>query len=181
VCGAGYGQGAVGVGVTGLGIGRIASMDSTSPSKIRPARLSDVPELVEMMGAFNRGERVPWRPRQVVPALRRLLRSPALGRVLVAEAPGVGRNLAGYAIATFGYDLEFAGRDSFVTELYVRPRNRRAGDGRRLLDAVAERMRRGGAGAVHLAVWPANRGARRLYRAAGFLPAGRLLLSKRLS
>jgi ribosomal protein S18 acetylase RimI-like enzyme len=146
---------------------------------IRRARLSDLPELVAMMGAFNRAEHIPWRPQRVVPGLRRLLRAPRLGRVLVAETPG-GGGLRGYAIATFGFDLEFAGPDSFVTELYVRPRSRRAGEGRRLLDAVTESMRKGGAGAIHLAVWPANRGARRLYQSAGFAPLERLLMSKRL-
>lgn len=151
--------------------------------KLRPARLADVPELLDMMGAFNRGERVPWRPARVLPALRRLLRSPRLGKVVVAEAPGSAARearLCGYAIATFGFDLEFAGPDSFVTEIYVRPSHRRSGEGRRLLDAIVQRMRQGGAAAIHLAVWPTNRAARRLYAAAGFAPVGRLLLSKPL-
>jgi ribosomal protein S18 acetylase RimI-like enzyme len=132
-----------------------------------------------MMAAFNRGERVPWRRKRVLPALRRLLREPRLGRVVVAEARA-GEKLHGYAIATFGYDLEFAGPDAFVTEIYVRPRHRGAGEGRRLLDAVAEKMRKGGASAIHLGVWPSNRTARRLYASAGFTPIGRLFLSKPL-
>jgi len=158
---------------------RNKSMASPPVSEIRPARLPDLPELVTMMGAFNRAERVPWRPQRVAPALRRLLRTPRLGRVLVAESSD-GGGLRGYAIATFGFDLEFAGPDSFVTELYIRPQFRRGGEGRRLLDAIVEAMRKGGASAIHLAVWPANRGARRLYRAAGFEPLARLLMSKRL-
>jgi ribosomal protein S18 acetylase RimI-like enzyme len=153
-------------------------MDSPRPSKIRPARGADLPALMEMMGAFNRGEHVTWRPKRILPALRRLLRTPRLGRALVAEAPGRAE-LRGYAIATFGYDLEFGGPDAFVTELYVRPRWRGTGEGRRLLDAIAETMHKGGAAAIHLAVWPANHRARRLYRAAGFAPLARLLMSKR--
>jgi GNAT superfamily N-acetyltransferase len=132
-----------------------------------------------MMGAFNRADHVPWRRQRVLPALRRLLREPRLGRVVVAEGPA-GDDLHGYAVGTFGYDLEFAGPDAFVTEIFVRPRYRGTGEGRRLLDAITEAMRRGGAGAIHLAVRRANRVARRLYKTAGFAPIPRLVLSKRL-
>ena len=155
-------------------------MSSPPRSPIRPARSSDLPELVAMMGAFNRADHVPWRPKRVVPSLRRLLREPRLGRILVA-GPRAGGELHGYAVGTFGYDLEFAGPDAFVTELFVRPRHRGSGEGRRLLEAITEAMRKGGAGAIHLAVRRANRVARRLYRTAGFEPIPRLVLSKRLA
>jgi ribosomal protein S18 acetylase RimI-like enzyme len=155
-------------------------MDTPRPPKIRPARLSDLPELVAMMGAFNRADHVPWRPQRVLPALRRLLRQPRLGRVLVAQAHA-GGDLYGYAVGTFGYDLEFAGPDAFVTEIFVRPGYRGTGEGRRLLDAITEAMRRGGASAIHLAVRRANKIARRLYETAGFAPIPRLVLSKRLA
>ena len=155
------------------------TMDSPRPSRIRSARHSDLPELVAMMGAFNRADQVPWRPKRVLPALRRLLRERRLGRVLVAEGHS-GDDLHGYAVGTFGYDLEFAGHDAFVTEIFVRPQYRGTGEGRRLLDAITEAMRRGGAGAIHLAVRRGNRIARRLYQTSGFAPIPRLVLSKRL-
>ena len=155
-------------------------MASFPSSKIRLARPSDVPELMEMMGAFNRAEHVTWRRQQVLPALRKLLREPGLGRVVVAGDDG-GGELRGYAVATFGYDLEFAGRDAFLTEIFVRPRCRRGGEGQRLLRAITDEMRAAGAAAIHLAVWPANRAARRLYQAAGFAPVPRLLMSQRLA
>jgi ribosomal protein S18 acetylase RimI-like enzyme len=154
-------------------------MLSASPGKIRRARPSDLPELLAMMGAFNREDRVAWRRQRVLPAVRTLLRDPRLGRVIVIE-PRRGGELAGYAVATFGYDLEYAGRDAFLTELFVRPRHRGAGHGRRLLERVIAIMRDGGAAAIHLAVWPNNRTARRLYETSGFAPIPRLVLSKRL-
>jgi ribosomal protein S18 acetylase RimI-like enzyme len=115
-----------------------------------------------------------------VPALRRLLREPRLGRVLIAQARA-GGDMHGYVVGTFGYDLEFAGPDAFVTEIFVRPQYRGTGEGRRLLDAISEAMRRGGASAIHLAVRRANRIARRLYETAGFAPIERVVLSKRLA
>jgi GNAT superfamily N-acetyltransferase len=156
-------------------------MGSQPPrSKIRLARLADLPELMTMMGTFNRSEHITWRKQRILPAARRLLRDPRLGFVIVAEG-SVGSPLHGYAVATFGYDLEFAGRDAFLTELFVRPRHRGTGEGRRLLGSIIERVRDAGAGAIHLGVLPANRAARRLYARFGFAPIPRLVLSKRLA
>ncbi|HXU62746.1 MAG TPA: GNAT family N-acetyltransferase [Polyangia bacterium] len=152
-------------------------MSSRSRFAIRPGRLGDLRALMVMMRAFSGEDHVAWRPRRVLPALRRLLRAPRLGRVLVSAAGG---ELRGYAIGTFGYDLEFGGADAFVTEIFVRPAFRGSGEGRRLLEAITRAMRRGGAAAIHLAVRRANHKARRLYQTAGFAPIPRLVLSKRL-
>src|SRR4051812_34227819 len=117
----------------------VRAMPAAARSTIRRALLSDPPELLAMMGAFNREDHVAWRRRRVVPALRRLLTDPRLGRVVVSEA-GRGGELLGYAVGTFGYDLEHAGTDAFLTELFVRPQHRIAGHGRRLLEAITEIM-----------------------------------------
>ena len=154
-------------------------MTRARPFRIRRAQAADLPQLVEMMAAFNREEGIAWRPRKILPALRELLRDRRLGCVIVSED---GDNcLQGYAIATFGYDLEYAGRDSFLTELFVRPARRGAGEGRRLLLAITEQMRKDGAAAMHLAVWPTNRRARRLYESVGFDRLRRVVLTRRLA
>jgi ribosomal protein S18 acetylase RimI-like enzyme len=100
---------------------------------------------------------------------------------LLPRAPATATAARGYAVATFGFDLEFAGLDAFVTELFVRSPYRGTGDGRRLLREITETMRNGGAGAMHLAVWPNNRPARRLYESVGFARRSRLVLSQRLA
>jgi ribosomal protein S18 acetylase RimI-like enzyme len=145
--------------------------------KVRAARPTDVDALLAMMAPFNRSEGIPWRPRRVAVALRRLLAEPALGMVLVAEER-TERTLLGYVVATFNYDLEFAGADAFVTELFVLPAARGRGIGRRLLDAAATNVRRAGAGALHLLVQPSNRVARSLYRKAGFEEVPRRMLTR---
>src|SRR5207248_8542832 len=86
--------------------------------------------------------------------------------------------VVGYAVGTFGYDLEFAGPDAFVTELFVNPRHRRAGLGAQLLDATVSALREAGALAVHLLVWPRNERARRLYARAGFEEMPRLVMTR---
>jgi ribosomal protein S18 acetylase RimI-like enzyme len=128
------------------------------------------------MAAFNEAEAIAWRPDTMLPALRRLLGEPALGLGVVAEDPTTA-TLVGYALGTFGYDLEFAGADAFVTELYVEPAFRARGLGRALLESVVEEIARAGANAVHLMVRPENRRARALYEQSGFRDVPRLLMT----
>jgi ribosomal protein S18 acetylase RimI-like enzyme len=146
--------------------------------KIRPTRLADDVRLLSMMKLFNQSESIPWRPQRVRPALRRLLREPRLGVVLVAEIPGSA--LVGYVIATFNYDLEFAGSDAFVTELFVKPSRRGRGLGKTLLEAVTSAVHAASAKAIHLLVSPRNRVARSLYESSGFEAVPRLMMTRML-
>jgi [ribosomal protein S18]-alanine N-acetyltransferase len=150
-------------------------MSATGAWTLRRARLDDAPELLDMMAAFNRVERIPFRRARVAPGLRRLLRERRLGTVVVADG---ARGLGGYAVGTLGYDLEFAGPDGFVTDLFVRARHRRAGLGALLLEAAVSALHQAGARAAHLAVRPENRPARRLYARRGFTEVPRLLMSR---
>lgn len=132
-----------------------------------------------MMVPFNRGEGIPWRPALIEAALRTLLRSRRRGVVLLAEGARGGGPL-GYAVATFGYDLEFGGPDAFLTELFVRADKRGRGVARRLLRGTVAELRRGGARAVHLVVRPENRSAIALYASERFEPVPRRLMTLRL-
>jgi ribosomal protein S18 acetylase RimI-like enzyme len=152
---------------------------ATGETKLRRARLADAEALLGLMAAFNRSEGIRFRRAPVAVGLRRLLRAPRLGVVVVAERAD-RRALDGYAVGTFGFDLEFAGPDAFLTEIYVRPRARGGGLGARLLDAVTTALRDGGARAVTLLVLPENTAARRLYAGAGFKELPRLAMVRRL-
>jgi ribosomal protein S18 acetylase RimI-like enzyme len=129
---------------------------------LRLADETDHAALLDLMEAFNRAEHIEMRRETTARALARLLADPTLGRVIVAG------DHSAYAVLTWGYDLEFGGRDAFLTEIYVVPERRRAGLGRRLLDEALRVARQEGAGAMHLGVYPENEAAVSLYRAAGF-------------
>jgi ribosomal protein S18 acetylase RimI-like enzyme len=145
---------------------------------LRRARAADVRAILPLMVEFNRHEEIAWDPRAGAPALRKLLRSPRIGFAVLA-VDGTGTAL-GYAIVTWGFDLEWNGPDSFLTELYVGAGARGGGVGAALL-AEAERLaRRGGARAIHLMVRHENRAARALYRKSGYIAPRRLLLTKPL-
>jgi ribosomal protein S18 acetylase RimI-like enzyme len=147
---------------------------------VRKARPADVEPLLPMMAAFNREEGIPFQRARVAPALRRLVREPRLGVVVVASS-AKDQRLVGYAIGTLGFDLEFAGPDAFLTEIFVDPPQRGSGLGARLLDATSRALRERGAAAVTLLVRPENVAARRLYARAGFRELPRLPMVRRLA
>jgi len=146
---------------------------------IEPALSDDEDAIVPLMLEFNRSEGVTWKPAPMTAALRRLLREPELGLVVVARQGDAGP-VAGYGIATFGYDLEFAGRDAFVTELFVSEPHRRKGLGRGVLAALVELLRARDTRAVHLMVNPDNERARSLYARLGFVVSPRIMMTREL-
>lgn len=146
--------------------------------RVRPAAESDLPVLLDMMEDFNRHEQIAWERGPGEAPLRALIRGPELGLVCLAER---GDAALGYAIVTWGFDLEWSGRDAFLTELYVRPDRRGEGLGARLLDEALALARDRGARAIHLVVRHDNAGARRIYERAGFAAVPRTLMTRRLA
>lgn len=145
--------------------------------RLRLATEADVAGLVVMMRAFNAHEEIDWDPRIGEVALRRLLGDPSLGVVAMLEEDGV----LGYAVLTWGYDLEWNGRDAFLTELWLEAHARGRGLGAAALDALQDLAREHGARAMHLMVRVANPRARSLYERAGFRSPPRVFLSKPLA
>jgi ribosomal protein S18 acetylase RimI-like enzyme len=141
---------------------------------VRRAAPADANALLPLMRAFNVAERIAWDPVRARPALERLVESDDVGVILVAVHADA---LAGYAVVTWGFDLEYAGRDAFVTELFVEPGYRRQRVGRTLLDAAIAAAWRGGAAALHLLVDPANDRAIALYAGAGFERSPRAVMT----
>lgn len=130
-----------------------------------------------MMEPFNAGEHILWERSRFEQSLGPLLVDDGRGLVAIGR---VQDGAAGYAVVTWGYDLEFGGRDAFLTELYVRPAVRREGWGMALLDWIEAAARAAGAGAIHLMVRHDNAAARALYARWGYTAPPRELLSKPL-
>jgi len=107
--------------------------------------------------------------------LRKFLASSDLGRAWVFLA---NETPVGYIVLTFGYSIEYHGRDSFIDELYIEPQYRRQGIGKRALQFVEERARELGVNAIHLEVDQSNDQAAELYRRAGYADHSRFLMTK---
>jgi diamine N-acetyltransferase len=135
--------------------------------------------LLELMRAlYDEDGSTPLRGDAAETALRGLLAAPDRGLVWVIEQGG---EAVGYLVLTWGYSLEFHGRDAFIDELYLAPRYRGAGLGRQAVEWAEDACRAHGAGAVHLEVEMDNERAHALYRRSGFAERGLRLMTKRLS
>jgi ribosomal protein S18 acetylase RimI-like enzyme len=111
-------------------------------------------------------------------AMLGLLADAARGRLWTLDDDGV---VAGHLSVTFGWSLEYQGRDAFMDELWIAPSHRGRGFGREGL-ALAERTcLAAGVRALHLEVERTNARARGLYRRSGYAETARLLLTKRLT
>src|SRR5436305_12923790 len=93
----------------------------------RAATEADLPAVLTMVEDFNAIEAIAFDRASFTPRVRELIGNRAIGGLIVFDVDGA---LAGYAIVTWGWDLEFGGRDAFLTELYVTGAHRRHGVGR---------------------------------------------------
>lgn len=144
--------------------------------KSRTVEHADAAALLRMMAEFNAGEGIPFNERDFAPAVDKLIRSPELGAALIFEADGA----IGYAVVTWGFDLEFGGRDAFLTELWIDPVHRGNGYGKAALQYVEQFAAINQAGALHLGVRPENAPACRLYESTGYQDWPRRFMTKLL-
>ena len=147
-------------------------------ANFRPAGAADADTLLPMIRALCEHDGTPFDETKVARALAQIIADESLGRVWLIECDA---EPAGYVVLTFGFSLEFGGRDAFVDELYVRDGFRGRGLGRRAIE-LAERVCRGrGISALHLEVERANTTAQELYRRSGFRDHNRYLLTKMMN
>lgn len=141
------------------------------------ATLADVPVLIDLMRLYYEYDGHPFVEETAQRGLERLLRDPSLG---VAWIIYDGEEAAGYLVACFGFALEYAARDVFIDEFYLKPEYRESGMGSSALSQAEEHLVGLGVKAVYLLVMPGNDRAEQFYRRAGYDDTGRLLLSKGL-
>lgn len=132
---------------------------------LREAEAHDRDLLLSLIQGLYATEHIPFDPNRSARALGDLLADPSLGRVWMIERDG---RPVGYAVVALGYSLEFGGRFALLDELFIQEEHRGQGVGRQALARVAEACRELRLEAVRLEVERSNRGARELYRKAGF-------------
>lgn len=143
--------------------------------RIIPAEATDIETLVVFMRDFYEHEALRFDEQGARRALQQILASQFFGRVFLLEVSG---EKIGYTVLTFGFSLEFHGRDAFVDELYVGETYRGRGIGKQTLEFLADVCRSEGIAALHLEVERANAIAQELYRKQGFKDHDRYLLTK---
>jgi GNAT superfamily N-acetyltransferase len=140
-----------------------------------PAAPDDIETLIPMMRDFYAHEGLAFDEAIARRALLGVIDGDAFGRVFLIILAG---DLAGYVVLTFGYSLEFHGRDAFVDELYLRDEYRGQGIGKRALEFLTGVCAAVGVNALHLEVERSNSHAQAVYRKFGFEDHDRYLMTK---
>jgi ribosomal protein S18 acetylase RimI-like enzyme len=156
---------------------RISGHQESPAHKIVPhvAKSADLETILKFVRAYYRFDGIPYRHRKIRTALRMLLKGPWLGRVWIIRD---GKNAVGHAILTFGYDLEFGGRQATITELFIAAEYRSRGLGRKMIKVIEGTCRQLGIGAIELQVERDNVRAQSVYRKLGFRGYDRIPMSK---
>ncbi len=139
---------------------------------------ADIDLLLELLQEFYVIEELPFEPSVAQQALQTLLQEPRYGLIHLIYVAG---EVAGYVVLTFGFSLEFHGRDAWIDELYLRAAYRGQGIGKVALALMADICRREGIKALHLAVAHKNQRAQTVYRQAGYITHDRDVMTQWLS
>ena len=153
-----------------------ASLGPRAPITLRRAGPADHAALLPRTRGLNDHEGIAISDAALAAALTRLLADPAIGGAWLIERDGA---VLGYAIATFGFDLEYGGKDAVMTELWIDPPARGGGVGAAAIELLTATLRDLGVGALHLQVRPENP-ARALYGRSGFVASPRIVMTRKL-
>lgn len=110
-------------------------------------------------------------------AIGNLIGNEHYGHLYVIKLDG---EAIGYTALTFGFSLEFDGRDGIIDDLYIAPDYRDRGVGSQVVDLILDAARKEGLNAVHLEVEKENMRAKKVYFRAGFKDYERHLLTCRI-
>ena len=141
----------------------------------KPAAQRDADLLVGFMRGLYAHDQIAFDEQVARTGLAQLLADESLGRVWLIEANG---EAAGYVVLTYGFSLEYHGRDAFIDEFFIAAEWRGRGVGLRALEFVAAFCRDEGIAAVHLAVDHANARAQAVYQRFGFEAHERYIMTK---
>src|SRR4051794_2564048 len=132
----------------------------------RLANTTDIDLLLGFMQQFYALDQYPFEELIAREALRTLIEEASLGKIWIISKEAA----IGYIALTFGYSLEFHGRDATVDELFLTKPHRNQGIGEQTLQFIFEQCRQLGLHALHLEVEHTNEAGLMLYRKMGFEP-----------
>jgi ribosomal protein S18 acetylase RimI-like enzyme len=132
--------------------------------------------LLDSVRAYYAFDGIGFEAESVRRAILELLELPGLGEAWLIRDRG---DFVGHFVISFGFDLEFGGRQGTVTELYLEERARRQGFGSAALRFVQERLSAAGIRTLELQAEAENIAARRFYERAGFVAERRVPFTKR--
>ena len=139
------------------------------------ATTSDIDLLVEFLRQFYLIDNYSFNHQTARQTLDRLISDSAIGRVWIIRDE---QTPVGYIVLTFGYSLQYHGRDAFIDEFYIHESHRGKGIGAKAMRFIEIESKRLGVNALHLEVEKGNQAGQELYRKFGFEGHDSLLMTK---
>lgn len=139
------------------------------------AEKSDTEILIQFIQEFYEYDGHPFDEATVRTTLAKILNDNSLGRVWLIQQDN---QAIGYIVLTFGYSLEYRGRDAFIDEFYIRESHRGQGVGVKSIQFIESVCPSLKIKALHLEVERENTIAQSFYRKVGFTDQNRYLMTK---
>ena len=144
---------------------------------LRTAHLSDLSSLLMLIEEYYEFDGLDFEPETIGKTLETLLAHPEYGQVFLIYHKEA---IVGYTILTYAFDLEFGGRQAFITDLFLRVDYRGLGLGTNTIESLKQFARERGLKSLELQVEMHNQAARVFYQKLGFQAHKRIPLSKML-
>jgi diamine N-acetyltransferase len=135
----------------------------------------DIHLILEFMESFYNLEQCHFEPDIAGKALLKLVNDPSLGYAWLIYYKG---KAVGYIVLTFGFSLEYNGRDAFLDEIFITEEYRNRGIGKKAMEFIDEMCLKYGVNAILLKVKKKNVPARKLYKKFNFQESNRCLMGK---
>ncbi|MBD2204832.1 GNAT family N-acetyltransferase [Calothrix sp. FACHB-1219] len=139
------------------------------------ASISSIETLLKLMNEFYAHEHLSFDEQAARSALKLILNNNSYGQIYLIHQD---KQIIGYLVVTFGFSIEYGGRDAFIDEFYIQQKYRGQGIGKQGLQLAEQICREQGVQALHLEVESKNIHAQTVYKKAGFVESDRYLLSK---
>lgn len=133
--------------------------------EIKEAHIQDIPSLIPLVKEFYTLEKIKFHEPTIQAALTQFLTNDQYGRAWLIED---NENLIGYVIFTFGFCLEFGGRDAFIDEIFLVESARNKGVGKKVIDFLSDYASNHGIKVILLEVDHDNISAQEVYKKRGF-------------
>ncbi len=141
------------------------------------AQKQDLSLLMQLSEEFYELDGHQFEPDKAQKALLDLIENERYGRIWMILQDS---NTIGYVALTFGYSLEYQGRDAILDEIYLRAPFRSQGIGTQTFAFVESTCRQLGINTLHLEVMDDNEPARSLYGRLGYQARASQFMDKRL-
>jgi ribosomal protein S18 acetylase RimI-like enzyme len=143
-------------------------------SSLHMSAPSDIPMLLKMIQEYHEYDHLEFDEALTRTLLDQVISNPGIGRIWMVK---VNKEVAGYMLLTFGFSLEFKGRNGLLDEFFLHEKWRGQGLGKQTLRLMQKEAKAMGMKAVHLEVTRDNEKALKLYEKVDFKDNERFLMT----